>query len=160
MSLSESEFTEIRDRMARNAATNNEMPRSLQERGLVVGDFRVPFTIKPAKKPKYGNVKKSVDGITFDSSAEARRYIELKAMQSAGQIADLELQPRYVLLDKFTDGTGRKHRSVEYRADFRYLDGGGHTVAEDCKGFATEAFKIKFKMAIQKYPHVRFELSR
>lgn len=116
-----------------------------------------PVTIK---RSKYNARRKTVDSITFDSSAEARRYIELKAMQAAGQIAQLELQPRYLLLDKFTDGTGTKHRAVEYRGDFRYLDGGGHTRVEDVKGHPTEAFKIKWKMVIQKYPHVRFEISR
>lgn len=32
-------------------------------------------------KSKYNNVKTVVDGITFDSKAEARRYQELKFMQ-------------------------------------------------------------------------------
>lgn len=143
MSLSEAEFAEIRDRMVRNAGTDSNTPR--------------PGT---PKRSKFGNIKKVVDNIQFDSSAEARRYIELKAMQSAGQIANLELQPNYVLLEKFTDATGRKYRALTYTADFRYLDGGGHTVAEDVKGYPTEAFKIRWKLAIKKYPLVRFELIR
>lgn len=147
MNVSEADFPALRDRMAANL------------RGAKLA-ASMPDWAMPARRSKFGNVKKVVDGVTFDSSAEARRYIELKAMQAAGQIANLELQPRYVLLDKFTDGTGKKHRAVEYRGDFKYLDGGGHTCVEDVKGHPTEAFKIKWKMVIQKYPLVRFEISR
>lgn len=35
---------------------------------------------------KYGAKKTVVDGVTFDSKAEARRYQQLKLMQQAGEI--------------------------------------------------------------------------
>ena len=36
---------------------------------------------------KYGNKKTEVDGITFDSKAEARRYLALKTLQAGGYIS-------------------------------------------------------------------------
>lgn len=158
MSLSEAEFEAIRDRMVANSVGRAIDMASALRGALTAGR-------PPAKRSKFGNVKKEIDGHVFDSSAEARRYIELKAMQAAGQIANLELQPRYTLLEAFTDDTGKKHRKIEYVADFRYLQIHGHhlpdrTCVEDVKGHPTEAFKIKWKMAIRKYPDVRFELSR
>ena len=35
---------------------------------------------------KYGNRKVEIDGVTFDSIAEARRYQELKLLETAGEI--------------------------------------------------------------------------
>ena len=46
---------------------------------------------------KYGNRKTVVDGITFDSKAEANRYKELRALELTGVIKGLELQKPYRL---------------------------------------------------------------
>lgn len=159
MSVSEAEFEAIRDRMAANATLDRAIDIASALRGALTAGR------PPAKRSKFGNVKKEIDGHVFDSSAEARRYIELKAMQTAGQITNLELQPRYTLLEKFTDGTGKKHREMAYVGDFRYLRiQPDHMrdllVCEDTKGMQTPVFRLKWKMAIQKYPTVRFELSR
>lgn len=44
-------------------------------------------------KNKYKAVKTTVDGIKFDSKAEARRYTQLKLLERAGQIQpDIILQ--------------------------------------------------------------------
>ncbi|MDD3747626.1 MAG: DUF1064 domain-containing protein, partial [Anaerostipes sp.] len=42
---------------------------------------------------KYGARKTVIDGITFDSKREAKRYQELKLLEQAGEISYLELQP-------------------------------------------------------------------
>lgn len=42
--------------------------------------------------PKYGNRKIIRDGIEFDSIKECQRYCELKLMQRAGLISDLQTQ--------------------------------------------------------------------
>ena len=86
-----------------------------------------------ARKHKYGATPTIVDGIRFDSAKEARRYGELKLLQMAGKISQLELQPRYRLVIEET-----------YVADFRYLEN-GETVIEDVKGFLTAAYKRKRK---------------
>src|ERR1035437_2705287 len=66
------------------------------------------------KRSKYGARKKEVDGHVFDSSREAARYIELKALQISGIIWNLTLQPSYVLQDAFTDADGKRHRQIRY----------------------------------------------
>ena len=48
---------------------------------------------------KYNNQKKTVDGITFDSILEARRYTVLKSRLEAGTISDLRLQPHYTIME-------------------------------------------------------------
>jgi hypothetical protein len=92
---------------------------------------------------KYGNKKTIVDGIKFDSKAEARRWGELALLVKAGAISRVELQPVYVLAPgvKF-DGDARAKPELRYRADFAYVEF-GLRVVEDVKGVETEAFRIK-----------------
>ena len=51
-------------------------------------------------KNKYHNKKVTVDGITFDSVKEARRYSELILLQRAGKIKDLRRQVKFELIPK------------------------------------------------------------
>jgi len=89
---------------------------------------------------KYRNVPKRVDGILFQSTKEARRYTELKSMQQAGVIRDLQTQPRFRL-----DVNGTK--ICDYVADFRYFDNErGQEVIEDVKGIRTQLYVIKNRL--------------
>ena len=47
---------------------------------------------------KYNAQRVKVDGITFDSKKEAKRYSELKLLERCGAISDLELQVEYKLI--------------------------------------------------------------
>ena len=47
------------------------------------------------RKHKYNAVKPEAFGITFDSKAEAKRYGELRLLLMAGEIIELETQPRF-----------------------------------------------------------------
>lgn len=96
------------------------------------------------KRPKYGNRKVVVDGETFDSGREYRRWCDLRHLQKRGEIANLERQVRYVLAPsvKFA-GEKRAKTELRYFADFRYVDRTGAVIVEDAKGRQTEAFKIK-----------------
>ena len=98
---------------------------------------------------KYGNKKTVVDGITFDSKAEARRYKELKLLERAGEIQGLKLQPVYVLQDKFCC-KGKTYAAIKYIADFEYTEN-GKVIVEDVKGKRTEVFNIKQKLFLKKY---------
>ena len=98
---------------------------------------------------KYGNVKVKIDGHVFDSKKEANRYIELRYLERAGQIKDLELQPSYILQEGFTK-CGVRFRPITYRADFRYKMN-GETIVEDVKGVKTKEFMIKQKLFEKKY---------
>lgn len=90
------------------------------------------------KRTKYRAIPTVVDGIRFDSAAEARRYGTLKLLQDAGKIAELRLQPPFPLVVN-----GQK--IATYRADFSYVQG-GQTVVEDVKGIRTKDFVIKEKL--------------
>lgn len=83
------------------------------------------------KGPKYRNVATEVDGIRFDSRAEARRYGELQLLFAAGEITELQLQPRYPLL---VNGVKISH----YTADFAYRDRDGALHVEDVKSAPTK----------------------
>ena len=102
------------------------------------------------KGSKYCNKRTEVDGITFDSKKEAERYLELKMMERAGMIKNLELQKRFVLIPE-TD----KYRACHYVADFAYMTYNGNEVIEDVKGYksgqAYQLFILKKKLFYAKY---------
>lgn len=106
---------------------------------------------------KFANQKIEVDGITFDSRAEARRYKELRLLEQGGVISELELQPIYELQAAFRDVKGKHHRAITYRGDFAYVEN-GKDVCEDVKGVATEVFKIKMKLLLRAYPELDFRV--
>jgi len=107
---------------------------------------------KRRTKSKYGNKKVKIDGLTFDSKAEALFYSELKIRQKTGEILFFRVQPRYRLLDGF-EKDGKRHRPIDYIADFEIHHKDGSIEVVDVKGFKTEVFKIKEKMFNKKYPH-------
>lgn len=103
-----------------------------------------------SRRSKYGARKTEVDGITFDSRAEARRYGELKMLEQSAIIKDLELQPRYPL---YVNGI----KVCTYVADFHYYDcEKGQWVIEDKKGFKTPVYKLKLKFFRALYPNLLF----
>lgn len=91
------------------------------------------------KRSKYGNRKTEVDGIRFDSSAEAKRYGELKLLEAQGAIVELQLQPRFPLMVN-----GEKVGT--YSADFQYRDSNGRLVVEDVKGMPTTVYRLKKRL--------------
>lgn len=101
----------------------------LQEVALCQGQLQ-------AKSSKYKSKKVALDGITFDSKKEAARWYQLKIMEKAGVISELqrqvmfELQPA-VILD------GRKKPALRYCCDFAYVEN-GKQVIEDVKSAATK----------------------
>ena len=50
-----------------------------------------------AKQNKYHNKKVIVDNIKFDSKKEANRYNQLKLLEKANLISELELQKKYYM---------------------------------------------------------------
>lgn len=114
-------------------------------------------TVSPkrfAKKHKYNVTTKdrrTFGSITFDSMAEMKRYHELKFLEQAGEITDLELQPKFLLIPKTKQGG----RAVYYYADFKYIKD-GKTIYEDVKGFKTDVYKLKKKLLLWQYPDINF----
>lgn len=107
---------------------------------------------------KYRNKKVIVDEKEFDSKREGNRYKELKLLERAGEIKDLELQPRFLLQDSFKKN-GRTFRKIEYVADFKYI-GNGKTIVEDVKGIQTDVFKLKHKIFEKVYPDLELRIIR
>ena len=99
-------------------------------------------------RSKYNAIPQVIDDIRFDSTREAERYIELKCLVAAGEIANLAIHPRFNLLPPFVDPqTGKRERGIEYEADFSYRDlATGQAVIEDVKGLETPVFKLKSKL--------------
>ena len=105
-------------------------------------------TAVPAeRKSKYGAKKTVVDGITFDSGAEAKRYDELKKLERAGEISGLSLQPAFPIA---ING----NKVAEYRADFAYFRGSDRVI-EDVKGVKTPVYRLKKKLVEALYAGVR-----
>lgn len=97
------------------------------------------------KKNQFARVfyakKTKVDGVTFDSRGEARRYGELKLMQRAGRIKNLSTHPCFDLMIKGV-------LICRYEGDFAYnIPGYEKMVVEDYKGgIITQEYKIKSKL--------------
>ena len=123
------------------------------------------------KTSKYKNTKYTYLGIKFDSLKECRRYTELRMLEQAGKIKDLELQKAYELIpaqyeeteEIYTKGAHKgEHKKVlleracNYVADYVYIDcETGKTVVEDVKGYreggAYSLFKLKRKLMLYRY---------
>ena len=103
---------------------------------------------------KYHSKKAMVDGITFDSRKEANRYCELKLLEKAGKIKDLQLQYKFTLQPSFKKN-GKTIRAITYMADFVYFDLERiKNVVEDVKGYKTDVYQIKKKMFEYKFPEL------
>lgn len=103
---------------------------------------------------KYKAKKTVIDGITFASKKEAKRYEELKLLEKAGTILNLELQKRFLLQEGFKKNQ-QTYRPIYYYADFFYMDKKTQrNVVEDVKAsknFKTDIYKIKKKLFEFKY---------
>lgn len=93
---------------------------------------------------KYRAVKCTEDGFTFASMKERNRYRELKLLERAGAIRNLELQPRFPLIVN-----GKK--VCTYVGDFSFFENNARVI-EDTKGFKTREYITKRKLLLALYP--------
>lgn len=100
---------------------------------------------------KYRNKPVYVDGIRFMSLKEGARYQELKRQEEEKDISDLVLQPEFILQEGFKDETGKRHRKIIYKGDFKYLDKIGKAHVEDVKGYRTDVYRLKVKLLLYKF---------
>lgn len=92
------------------------------------------------RRAKFGNKKTVVDGIKFDSKAEATRYSTLKVLEKTKVVTELQLQVPFTFV---VNGV----KVCKYVADFVYcID--GRTVVEDVKGVRTREYKLKRKLML------------
>lgn len=132
---------------------------------------------KTKSEGKIAHKKTVVDGITFHSKMESEYYEYLKQLKANGVVSDFELQPRYLLQEKFiiVDGVAiygsnenfntlkRKHkaetiRDIEYIADFKVFYANGAVEVIDTKGQSTPDFEIKKKMLLCLHPSITFKV--
>lgn len=74
-----------------------------------------------------------------------------------GFISDLELQPKFILQEKFSY-KGKVIRAITFKADFKYLKK-GEVIIEEVKGgnaTKTEAYRIRKKLLLKRYPDINF----
>ena len=95
------------------------------------------------RKPrhKYHAQPTEVDGLRFDSKAEARRYQELNLLKQAGEVVMFLRQVPFDLPG-----------NTKYRCDFLIFWVNGTCTVEDVKGFETAQFKMKKKQVEALYP--------
>lgn len=105
---------------------------------------------------KYRNKKVIVNGETFDSKKEWQEWHELKLLEKAGKISNLERQKAFEIIPilKTSQETIRK---TIYRADFFYYDlRSNRWTVRDTKGFPTPEYKLKKKLMIWLHPEYTF----
>lgn len=85
---------------------------------------------------KFRAIRTEVDGLKFDSKAEATRYQSLKLLKMAGEITDVEIHPKYDLhVSDFE--TGEPVLIGRYVGDFSYFTKDGGFILEDVKSPVT-----------------------
>lgn len=87
-------------------------------------------------------VERTIDGIVFASKKETKRYAELRLLERAGEVQDLELQP------EFRVSINDQHYCT-YTADFAYTEK-GERVIEELKSTGTAkdaAYRLRKKAA-------------
>lgn len=106
-------------------------------------------TLPIKKKPKYKNKKAQVDGILFDSKAEARYYILHRNNKN------MKMQVKFTLTDTmYFEHNGKKKtiRKMSYIPDFVFYDDNGNIEkVVDVKGMKTKEFNVKAKIFMEKY---------
>jgi hypothetical protein len=110
---------------------------------------------KPALYSKQGRYRRasvadrtSADGVVFDSKAELRRWEELRLLQRAGKISELQRQRKIPLAVNGRPITIRSARypngrACVYTLDFSYDDENGKPVYEEFKGLDTAESRLR-----------------
>ena len=96
---------------------------------------------------KYHSKKITINGQTFDSQLEARRFRELLLLERAGAITGLQRQVKFELIPSQRIGGKVVERACGYVADFVYMEN-GQKVVEDAKGYKTPEYIIKRKLML------------
>jgi hypothetical protein len=120
-------------------------------------------------RSKYYNTKtKTSDGLVFDSSKEARRWEQLKLLERAGEISELERQVPFELIPaqyetyerygkngrRLKDGERCVEKACTYVADFTYVTTDkGELIVEDTKSEATRTKEYVIKRKLMRLIH-------
>ena len=122
-------------------------------------------------RSKYKAVKTTIDGITFDSKKEAKRYTELRLLEKAGHDnpprvtagisnhnqwgKDMQIQGRLPVLHR---SRGRERNNEQYynsKGEWQTPTLTGDKegqIVEDVKGFKTPIYRLKKKLVEACFP--------
>jgi hypothetical protein len=80
----------------------------------------MPLRLRATPQSKYRSKRCVIQGVSFHSQKEGARYLALRALEQAGWIRNLELQPRYDLLVATRDGAVKiGHMTLDFRYEER-----------------------------------------
>lgn len=109
-------------------------------------------------RPKYGaKPTECTHGHKHASRREAARCVDLHLLQRAGHIAELTIEPTYILApngEPIVMGNGHKAR---YRPDFVYRENGA-LVAEDVKGMIVRDFPLRAALFRLCFPEIELRV--
>lgn len=106
---------------------------------------RGKYNVAPAEE-------RTIDNIVFDSKREMQYYANLKLLERAGIVRDIERQVPFTLF-----GGERVVPICKYVADFTYYDKDGKFHVVDAKGMKTAMYRLKAKWFSVCYPNLRIE---
>jgi hypothetical protein len=102
---------------------------------------------------KYNARPANFNGYRFDSLAEMECYKNLLSLEQAGKISGLTVHPSFELQKPFIDFSGAKQQAIKYVADFSFIESGNPLpVVADVKGVETQAWRIKKRLFLYRYP--------
>lgn len=131
---------------------------------------------KTREMGKIFHKKTEVDGIVFDSETESKYYEYIRDNKKALNIKEIELQPEFILQQKYIlTPNGKRidyvndkqfkaeqkkypkctHQAIKYIADFKITYKDGTVDIIDVKGTKTADFKIKEKIFNYLYPEYK-----
>jgi len=109
---------------------------------------------------KYNNRRTVIDEIVFASQAEGEHYLVLRDLVDRGEIYNLDIHPTYKLFPSFKDRLGRRHRAINYTADFAYVIVDEYDrrryIVEDVKGPRPRDYVLRTKLFQLLYPFFEF----
>jgi hypothetical protein len=132
----------------------------INEKGNKPGQVSAQQNIIPKRKRqnKYGNVRTTIDGVSFASKAEAQAYNVLAALLKSKLIAGFCMQPKFILTEGNND-----LKAITYKADFIIFHNGqikpaGTYDLVDIKGLEHREWKRTYKMFQLKYPDLLLQV--
>lgn len=105
-------------------------------------------------------------GVQFASDIEAHRFLELRAMQDAGEITELRPHPVFLTRKAGVDAFGQRVSARRYTSDFEYVrTSDGVRVVEEVKPRAANApsrrnpaWKLRYDAARLANPDLLFQI--
>lgn len=126
---------EMREQAKRQLAGEKPSPGKLGKRAPTALDqlagMHAAATLPP-KKHKFNAKRTQVNEIGFSSKAEAKRYVDLLALQACGDVVRIHRQVIFDLPGK-----------TRYHVDFLVFWSDGRVTYEDVKGLSNQTFELK-----------------